>query len=949
MSSCVSCVTRILITAIAAIAGFSSLSAQTISDPAPLLITFSDGARTLEGDHDHRQLVRFSVPLTVSGPLHVRVFDADTGGSYDEMLGRSDTVMDYTLYGGGSTASISRDGDGVLVESVEGKTLGVVEIGRDNKFDGKWSTLFTVDAGDGKIMGDAREFFLLVEGMGGNDGNVFDVRISTNEDANISPRGVKLYSFLPTVRVTKRGHVTELGFVAPENTSSLKIDNFDSARGAITFAGRFRSLPLKASGQDEWQSGTIVLEDNEKGGLVSITLGGGQELPNDVTFFVADDQDQPVAITLPPKSFRSNKRPVIKVSQTPQSCTAMRFDAGGSSDPDGNNLTYRWVFHDGAVMTGASVIRHYRKAGQYSARLEVFDGSGQIGNGTAEELAVFIKAPPVAKLKVPQIVAQGGEFEIDASGSFAPKLGDGSATTLVRYEWDMGNGVKFEGTEPTLKHSYGDYGTHTIKLKVTDSSDHPCNSVTTLATIEINAAPIPNAGGDRQLHTGEIATFDAGLSNDPDGLIISYIWQFGDGHSAYGPKVRHTFHTPGNYQVRLKVADDSGLDEHKIEDLIDVDVKIRKNQRPIARIDGERNAKVGQIIKFDASASTDADGEILGIQWDFGDGSGADRMVVEHTYWKAGTFELSLTLKDNSGQPNNEAVASSRIIVAPAENTNPIIDAPKEISANTFQPVVFDASKSDDRDGSIVSYRWDFGDGTTGSGAVIKHAYLKAGSYRAKLVLKDNFIPVSGVAEQEISVSISDEANLAPKADAGENRQMMAGEKITFDGSRSQDPNGSILAYRWEFGDGHHGRGIAPHHIYQKAGNYQVTLTVTDNNDADQLKETSTMFVSVLAVPNQSPNAEAGGDQEVSSGQIIEFDGTKSSDPDGNITAYHWDFGNGETSTAARPLYAYHDPGRYQVRLQVTDDHSDAASASNTITIVVNKPVKNEIENGESR
>ena len=109
------------------------------------------------------------------------------------------------------------------------------------------------------------------------------------------------------------------------------------------------------------------------------------------------------------------------------------------------------------------------------------------------------------------------------------------------------------------------------------------------------------------------------------------------------------------------------------------------------------------------------------------------------------------------------------------------------------------------------------------------------------------------------------------------------------------------------------------------------------------------MSVSVLAVPNQSPNAEAGGDQEVSSGQIIEFDGTKSSDPDGNITAYHWDFGNGETSTAARPLYAYHDPGRYQVRLQVTDDHSDAASASNTITIVVNKPVKNEIENGESR
>jgi PKD repeat protein len=105
------------------------------------------------------------------------------------------------------------------------------------------------------------------------------------------------------------------------------------------------------------------------------------------------------------------------------------------------------------------------------------------------------------------------------------------------------------------------------------------------------------------------------------------------------------------------------------------------------------------------------------------------------------------------------------------------------------------------------------------------------------------------------------------------------------------------------------------------------------------------MSISVMPVPNQPPKAIAGDDLNVKVGQPIQFDGTASRDPDGNIVAYHWDFGNGETSTTARPIYVYHDPGKYQVRLEVKDDHLTKATRSSDMLSVIVK----QVSKGESQ
>ena len=129
----------------------------------------------------------------------------------------------------------------------------------DARTDASWTTLFSVDAGKGAEAPDGRrEFVLMVEGVSGNDGNVFDVAVSRAEDGNQAPDGLKLYSFMPTFQVPRGNKLAELGFDVPADAKALSVENFDAAGGAITFAGRFRSASLSASGKSQWRRDEVV-------------------------------------------------------------------------------------------------------------------------------------------------------------------------------------------------------------------------------------------------------------------------------------------------------------------------------------------------------------------------------------------------------------------------------------------------------------------------------------------------------------------------------------------------------------------------------------------------------------------------------------------------------------------------------------------------------------------
>ncbi|MDD9941194.1 MAG: PKD domain-containing protein [Myxococcales bacterium] len=179
------------------------------------------------------------------------------------------------------------------------------------------------------------------------------------------------------------------------------------------------------------------------------------------------------------------------------------------------------------------------------------------------------------------------------------------------------------------------------------------------------------------------------------------------------------------------------------------------------------------------------------------------------------------------------------------------------------------------------------------------------------------------------SLFVFEYENQPPIGDAGSDSVAVAGEPIELDGSASYDPNDRIVSYTWDFGDGNQATGAVVSHIYSSVGIYTVSLTVTDEFGAAATDEA---LVTVLA----RPVADAGPDVRVLVTIEATLDGSASSDPDGFIVDYDWDFGDGATGTGVNATHWWAPPGTYTATLSVTDN--DGLRAADTATVVVTTP-----------
>ena len=159
--------------------------------------------------------------------------------------------------------------------------------------------------------------------------------------------------------------------------------------------------------------------------------------------------------------------------------------------------------------------------------------------------------------------------------------------------------------------------------------------------------------------------------------------------------------------------------------------------------------------------------------------------------------------------------------------------------------VALDGSASTDPDGTVAGYAWDFGDGTTGSGATTTHTYASAGTYTVSLTVTDNGGATNTVTRRRSRPW----RNVAPTASF---TKTLAGALVSpSTASGSSDSDGTVASYAWDFGDASTGTGATAQHTYAAPGTYTVTLTVTDNDGATA---TTTQSVTVLPA-NQLPTA----------------------------------------------------------------------------------------------
>ncbi|UCH89181.1 MAG: PKD domain-containing protein [Thermoplasmata archaeon] len=412
--------------------------------------------------------------------------------------------------------------------------------------------------------------------------------------------------------------------------------------------------------------------------------------------------------------------------------------------------------------------------------------------------------------------------------------------------------------------------------------------------------------------TTEIITFNGSLSWDDIGGISGFLFNFGDGNSTdwvINPTITHAYSRSGSYTASLLVKDPDGA----ISKPYYLELYI-KNQAPLATPSSNLTYALTFVpIQFYSNA-VDIDGTVT-VHWTFGDGSESTEPNPIHQYSKSGSYDVLLKIQDDDDATTSYLM---RIII---ENRPPICSIDVNlITGNITTNFIFTANATDP-DGSIYSYKWDFGDGFSSTMQTSNHYFMIPGTYIVLLSVRDD---EDYETRTYIEVIIIDTPPVATGWAFPTNP--LTFEKVSFNGEKSYDNEGSV-SFLWNFGDGNRSSEASPVHMYMEPGIYPVNLTVMDFTG-----QINTVDIIKINVGNRPPVANFRIFGELTENCIVYFDGTQSNDPEGELS-FSWDFGDGTNGSGPLIEHIYSKPGKYYVNLTVTDESGESEKIQQSVTI----------------
>jgi len=249
--------------------------------------------------------------------------------------------------------------------------------------------------------------------------------------------------------------------------------------------------------------------------------------------------------------------------------------------------------------------------------------------------------------------------------------------------------------------------------------------------------------------------------------------------------------------------------------------------------------------------------------------------------------------------------------------------------------VTFDAAQST---GNIVLYEWMFGDGETGFGNTTTHTFFSPGNYTVTLKTTDTL----GATDQDsLSIAVTEPVvtNNPPVAVISSSATVgKAPMAVQFDGSGSTDSDGTIVSHTWEMGDGGTASGETAHYTYNTAGSFIARLTVTDNGGLSDSVTTPVLVSEPVDDTNLQPVAVISLSTDKGHAPLkVLLNATKSHDPDGEVTGYFWNFGDGTTGSGEHVVHTFSQPATYTITLKVTDNKG-AVSQSTKVLVTVLSP-----------
>ncbi|MFM7509842.1 MAG: PKD domain-containing protein, partial [Actinomycetota bacterium] len=479
---------------------------------------------------------------------------------------------------------------------------------------------------------------------------------------------------------------------------------------------------------------------------------------------------------------------------------------------------------DGSPVSTSPNPSHTYAAGTWTATLTVTDNEGATGTATVQVQSLVNQAPTAVANGTPTGINNKAPYTVQFSsaGSVDNDCAVVSACPGLSFSWNFGDGSPVS-TAANPSRTYTTAGVYAATLTVTDSE-----GATNLTTVTVNVAspnvlPVPQLGASTTNGRAPLAVnLTSAGSVDPDGTIVSYSWNFGDGSPvSTSPNPSHTY-AAGTWTATLTVTDDDGASVTTSKT-----INSTVNQLPVAQASVTPASSLAPAtVQFSSAGSVDPDCAYIGpcpglsYAWDFGDGSPVSTSPnPSHTY-AAGTWTARLTVTDNEG-----ALASRTVQVI--ANTAPTAVATADVVLGDGPLTVnFTGSNSNDAVGAIVGYSWNFGDGSPVSTSPNPSHTYAPGIWTATLTVTDD-LGVTSTATVTIDVNDPPTASISSNVTTG-----MPNQSVVFTGTAADSDGSFSLA--WDFGDGSPPvtDSLNPTHIYTSTGTYAATLTVTDDRGA---------------------------------------------------------------------------------------------------------------------
>ena len=465
------------------------------------------------------------------------------------------------------------------------------------------------------------------------------------------------------------------------------------------------------------------------------------------------------------------------------------------------------------------------------------------------------------------------------------------------------------------------------------------------------STPVVDAGLDQTVDEGETVNFSGSFSDVGTLDTHTISWTFGDGSLPVTGTLTptHEYADNGSYTVTLTVTDDDG---GVTSDTLTITVE---NVAPTldsivysaTTIDENGDVTVSGTVNDDGSGDTID----LTIVW--GDGSAdtvllglapGDNFSEVHTYLDddptatlSDPYTIELTAVDDDG----DSVNTSQVITV--NNVDPVVDAGLDQTVAEGETVNFSGSFSDVGTLDTHTISWTFGDGSlpvTGT-LTPTHEYADNGSYTVTLTVTDDD---GGVTSDTLTITVE---NVAPTLDSIVYSATTIDENgdVTVSGTVNDDGSGDTIDLTIVWGDGSADTvllGLAPGDNFSEVHTYlddDPTATLSDpytieltavDDDGDSVNTSQ-----VITVNNVDPVVDAGLDQTVDEGEIVNFSGSFSDVGTLDTHTISWTFGDGSLPVTGTltPTHEYADNGSYTVTLTVTDD--DGGVTSDTLTITV--------------